>query len=58
MKEFRKRGEGASSIVKVPGDMLPARVYFFRSLVWQGIYLPAILVEFGQGKDMLFGKFG
>ena len=43
-------GGGGSSIVKVPGDVPPARVYFFGLL--------AILVGLSLGKGMLFGNFG
>ena len=52
------RGGGGSSIVKVPGDVPPTRVYFFwTSSLAKGILL-AILVEFSLGKGMLFGNFG
>ena len=51
-------GGGGSSIVKVPGDVPPTRVYFFwTSSLAKGILL-AILVEFSLGKGMLFGNFG
>ena len=50
-------GEG-SSIVKLPGDVPPARVYFFGLLVWPRVYFLAILVELSLGKGMLFGNFG
>ena len=36
--------EGGSSKVKVPGDVSPAKGYFFKLLVLQRIYLLAILV--------------
>ena len=49
---------GGSSIVKVPGDVPPARVYFFQLFsLANGILLP-ILVDFNPGKGMLFGNFG
>ena len=58
------RREGASSIVKVPGDVPPARVYFFKlssiakgipfanlvHLVWARVCFLAILVDFSLGK--------
>ena len=48
---------GGSSIVKVPGDVPPARVYFFGLLVQPRVYFLAILVELSLGKGMLFGNF-
>ena len=50
-------GEG-SSIVKVPGDVPPATVYFFGLLVYSRVYFLATLVELSLGKGMLFGNFG
>ena len=49
-----------SSIVKVPGDVPPARVYLFGLLVLPRIYFLAISVDFrlGMGMGMLFGNFG
>ena len=52
------RGGGGSSIVKVPGDVPPTRVYFFGLLVLPSVYFSAILVELSLGKGMLFGNFG
>ena len=66
------RGGGGSSIVKVPGDVPPARVYFFKlsnlakgtpfanfsHSVCARVCLLAISVEFSLGKGMLFGNFG
>ena len=65
-------GGGGSSIVNVPGDVPPARVYFFKSsslakgilfanfvhLVLARVSFLAILVDFSLGKGMLFGNFG
>ena len=46
-----------SSIVKVPGDVPPARVYFFKlSSLAMGI-LFANFSPFGLGKGMLFVNF-
>ena len=50
-------GRFFSSIVKVPGDVPPARVYFLEPLVEPRVYFLAILVEFSLGKGMLFGNF-
>ena len=52
------RGGGGSSIVKVPGDVPPTRVYFFGLLVKPRVYFLAIFVEFSLGKGMLCGNFG
>ena len=54
----RHHGGGGSSIVKVPGDVPPARVYFFGLLVLPRVYFLTILVELSLGKGMLFGNFG
>ena len=65
-------GGGGSSIVMVPGDVPPARVYFFKPsslakgilfanfvhLFWARVSFLAILVDFSLGKGMLFGNFG
>ena len=56
-KSITTRG-GGSSIIKVPGDAPPTRVYFFGLLVWPRVYFLAILVELSLGKGMLFGNFG
>ena len=48
-------GGGGSSIVKVPADVPPARVYFFGLLVQPRVYILAISVEFSLGKDTFFG---
>ena len=54
----RIQGGGGSSIVKVPGDVPPARVYFFkRSSLAKGIRF-ANFSAFSLGKGMLFGNFG
>ena len=51
-------GGGGSSIVKVPGDVPPARVYFFElSSLAKGI-LFANFSQFSLGKGMLFGNLG
>ena len=51
-------GGRGSSIVKVPGDVPPARVCFFkRSSLAKGI-LFANFHPFSLGKGMLFGNFG
>ena len=42
-------GGGGSSTLKVPGDVPPARVYFFGLLVWLLVYFLEILVESRQG---------
>ena len=55
--DFEARG-GGSSIVRVPGDVPPTRVYFSGPLVLPRVYFLAILVEFSLGKGMLFGNFG
>ena len=48
---------GGSSIVKAPGDVPPARVYFFKlSSLAKGI-LFANFSPFSLGKGMLFGNF-
>ena len=66
------RGGGFFPIVKAPGDLPPARVYFFKPsslakgilfanfvhLVWARVSFLAILVDFSLGKGMLFGNFG
>ena len=66
------RGGGGSSIVKVPGDVPPARVCFFKpSSLAKGILfanfssfglakciLFANLRPFSLGKGILFGNFG
>ena len=58
-------------MVKVLGDVPPARVYFFKllslakgillpilvHLVWARVCFLAILVDFSLGKGMLFGNF-
>ena len=52
-----KHGGGGSSIVKVPGDVPPARVYFFKlSSLAKGIRF-ANFSPFSLGKGMLFGNF-
>ena len=52
------RGEGGSSIVKVPGDVPPGRVYLFKlSSPAKGI-LFANFSPFSLGKGMLFGNLG
>ena len=56
--KFLHGGGGSSSIVKVPGDVPPTRVYFFGLLVKPWVYFLAILVEFSLGKGMLCGNFG
>ena len=49
---------GGSSIVKVPGDVPPARVCFFKpSILAKGI-LFANFRPFCLGKGILFGNFG
>ena len=54
-KGFPHRG---SSIVKVPGDVSPARVYFFKlSSLAKGI-LFANFSPFSLSKGMLFGNLG
>ena len=56
---FRRfTGGGGSSIVKVPGDVLPTRAYFFGLLVKPRVYFLAILVEFSLGKGMPCSNFG
>ena len=51
-------GGGGSSIVKVPGDVPPERVYFFKpSSLAKGI-LFANFRPFSLGKGMLLGNFG
>ena len=51
-------GGGGSSIVKVPGDVPPARVCFFKpSILAKGI-LFANFRPFSLGKGILFGNFG
>ena len=51
-------GGGGSSIVKVPGDVPPARVCFFKpSSLAKGI-LFANFRPFSLGKGILFGNFG
>ena len=51
-------GGGSSSIVKVPGVVPPARVYFFElSSLAKGI-LFANCSPVGLGKGMHFGNFG
>ena len=57
MDEIGSR-EGGSSIVKVPGEGPPIRVYFFGLLVWPRVYFLAILVEFSLGKGMLCSNLG
>ena len=50
-------GGVGSSIVKVPGDVPPAWVYFFKlSSLAKGIRF-ANFSPFSLGKGMLFGKF-
>ena len=56
--EIKKDPPGGSSIVKVPRDVPPARVYFFGLLVYPRVYILAILIEFSLGKGMVFGNFG
>ena len=41
---FHRHGEGGSSIVRVPGDVPPVRIYFFRLLIGPRVYFLAILV--------------
>ena len=49
-------GGGGSSIVKVPGDVPPARVYFFKlSSLAKGI-LFATFSPFGLAKGIVFGN--
>ena len=55
---FFHGGGGGSSIVKVPGDVPPTRVYFFGLLVYPRVYFLAILVEFNLSKGILCGNFG
>ena len=69
---FHPRGGGGSSIVKVPGDVPPARVCFFKpSSLAKGIifanFSPFSLAKgilfanfppFSLGKGILFGNFG
>ena len=56
-KVLTPRGGGDSSIVKVPGDVPPARVYFFKlSSLAKGIRF-ANFSPFSLGKGMLFGNF-
>ena len=51
-------GGGGSSIVKVPGDVPPARVCFFiPSSLAKGI-LFANFRPFSLGKGIIFGNFG
>ena len=51
-------GRGGSSIVKVPGDVPPARVCFFKpSSLAKGI-LFANFRPFSLGKGIIFGNFG
>ena len=51
-------GGGGSSIVKVPGDVPPAWVCFFKpSSLAKGI-LFANFSPFSLGKGILFGNFG
>ena len=51
-------GGGGSAIVKVPGDVLPARVYFFKlSGLAKGILFPNFR-PFSLGKGMLFVNVG
>ena len=54
-----RRGGGGCSIVKVPGDVPPTRIYFFKlSSLAKGIqYVLPILVHLILGKGMLFGNF-
>ena len=55
---LESRGGGGSSIVKVPGDVTPARVCFFKpSSLAKGI-LFANFRPFSIGKGVLFGNFG
>ena len=50
-------GGGGSSIVKVPGDVPPARVYLFKlSSLAKGIFF-ANFSPFSLGKGMLFVNF-
>ena len=49
---------GGSSIVKVPGDVPPARVYFFElSSLAKGILL-GNFCRFWSGQGYAFGNFG
>ena len=58
MKIFLNLTRGGSSIVKVPGDVPPARVCFFKpSSLAKGI-LFASFRPFSLGKGILFGNFG
>ena len=51
-------GGGGSSIVKVPGDVPPGRVYFFKLFsLAKGILLP-IFCSFSLGSGIHFGNFG
>ena len=55
--DLRARGGGDSSIVKVPGDVPPARVYVFKlSSLAKGIYFSSFS-PFSVGKGMLFWLF-
>ena len=50
-------GGGGSSIVKVPGDVPPARVCFFKpSSLAKGIFF-ANFRPFSLGKGIIFGNF-
>ena len=42
----------------LPGDLPPARVYFFGLLVSPRVCFLAILVNFSLGNGMLIGNFG
>ena len=56
--KINSRGGGGSAIVKVPGDVPPARVCFFKpSSLAKGI-LFANFSPFSLGKGILFGNFG
>ena len=46
-----------SSVVNVPGDVLPGSVYFFGILVLSRVCFLAILVHFSQSNGYAFWQF-
>ena len=48
-------GTGGSSILKVPRDVPPTRVYFFQI---SGLAMGILYGNLSPGKGMLFGNFG
>ena len=54
---FVPRGGGGSSIVKVPGDVPPARVYFFKLSCLAKDIRFAKFSPLSVGTGMLFGNF-